>query len=251
MGVPQKKMWKRRLRGGLVVLQRARQRFKAQACIDVGMTFLIIWLAPSSDTGLSGVWKRAEQPRWPQWKHLEGYKDPPNPRFVREVEDVHEVYSDPVLRRAGYVLALEKIPLNVWTYLQDHDVGWSKMYDRAFGYEYAADSLAAAALRRLLASIPRERWRHLDYLLTTPARRRLWRMATCADGMELVPVRPFDPTKPSMRARVSRGLSNMSRALRTWWPSKTAKYVPNPGFEVVRRKGAGRDWNEYQLPSLF
>lgn len=30
-----------------------------------------------------------------------------------------------------------------------------------------------------------------------------------------------------------------------------AKYVPDAGYEIKRRKGAGKDWNAYQLPSLF
>lgn len=35
-----------------------------------------------------------------------------------------------------------------------------------------------------------------------------------------------------------------------FWGDRTGEHTPRI-YEVVRRKGAGKNWNEYQLPSLF
>lgn len=126
---------------------------------------------------------------------LEGFEHPPGTWDVKEVQQRNEVFSDPSLRRAGYVLALESIPLEVWRHLCSESPEWSKLYRRGYGYEYDKWDLAIAAICHYVVD-PKET--RLDCLLTNPIRQWLWRQAQRGDrGVEtLVPVRVFKNKSP-------------------------------------------------------
>lgn len=130
---------------------------------------------------------------------LEGFEPPPSTWDVKEVQQRDEVFSDPSLRRAGYVLALETIPREVWQHLYGEKPEWRRLYRRAYGYEYDKWDLAIAAIAHYIAD-PQET--RLEYLLTTnPIRQWLWHQAQSGEhGVEtLVPVRALKKRRPLPR----------------------------------------------------